>query len=187
VLAEVDDVVGPELAGTVDPAVDALDHDRLRAALVGDRDRVQAEAAGPLDDHAVAVADVDPVEAEQHLRQRAVGRGRDGRVEPLGDAVEVLVGVDEVVGRERAVEMGRLLGWLRPVAVGVLTQVELAPPAGGTPLAGDEVRRRDQVALRHRLARVVGLDARAEFAHPAEHLVAEHPLLHLRVVAPPDV
>ena len=167
----------------------SIDDHRAGAHLARHRDRLDAESAGALDDHALAEPEAGPREAEEHLGEGAV-HGRDERVgQVVGHAEDEAAGPDVVVLGERA-DPVRELARSRRAADLVRARGALAVEAHVAAAARVEVAVRDAVALAERLPERVGRDAGAEGRHPPGHLVAEDPAVGRERegrVTPPEV
>jgi hypothetical protein len=109
-LGHVDRGVGPERPRELEPRGDAVDHDHgAGPELARDGGGVEPEPPGALDHDQVAETDVGPREAEDHLRERAVG-ARDERVVEVGRHLEDLLPAEETVVVGECAEEVRRLG-----------------------------------------------------------------------------
>ena len=114
-LLDVDQLVGAERLGQLEAVVNGVDDDDLPdATLFRDRDRVEPEAAGTLNDDVVVRGRAGLAKAVDHLRKRAVGRGEqvfgDVVVDPENGLARAQV---EVLG-EGAGEVRRVFGRIEP-------------------------------------------------------------------------
>src|SRR5712692_9023268 len=189
-LLHVERVVGAERPRERQAARELVhDDDRRRAHVLGHRRRLDPEAARPLDHDAPAEAEPRPVEAEDHLAQRAVHRRHQLVRQRVGHEEERAARPEVVVLGEGAVEVRELRGPDRPLDLGrarrgFSVQTRVAAPARV------EVGVGDPVALLERAAERVGRDARAEPRDAPRHLVAEEPAVvgqAQRRVAAPEV
>ncbi len=173
-LRDVDGFVGAEGAGQVEARGNAVDGDNgAGAAGLGHGGGVEAQAAGALDGHAFAGAELGPVKAGDHLGEGAIHAG-DGRVrESVRNAEHGVAGVQVVVLGEGAAEVGPVAHAAEALALPVGAGVGVVAETDGAAAAGVEVAEDDAVALAHGLTGRVGGHTLAKAEDLAYALVAE--------------
>ena len=134
---------------------------------------MQPQAAGA--EYHEILAELKPraIETPEDLRHRAIRRRGDQVGHIVGHAIEMLIGLDDVVRGEGRGEMRRLVGMARAHHLGRACGV-IAADAVDASIADGVVNRRDSIAFLDRHPRPVGAHARAERLDAPAHLMPRH-------------